>query len=179
MLRSENFLKKEKILLISAITQIVFLDFKEYAVINCSVEIAKKIKVYHGLINASLKKISKDKEKLKKINIKFDDLPLWFRNRTKLFDINQKRLFINNFSKEPSIHLVFKDKDKLKNFEEELIKTTEISGFLVNKKNITNIKMLGNFFHKSKMALKWKIRLLTQLIKLTQLLKIGFYYQGD
>ncbi len=131
---------KEKILLISAITQIVFLDFKEYAVINCSVEIAKKIKVYHGLINASLKKISKDKEKLKKINIKFDDLPLWFRNRTKLFDINQKRLFINNFSKEPSIHLVFKDKDKLKNFEEELIKTTEISGFLVNKKNITNIK---------------------------------------
>ena len=31
----------EKILLISAITQIVFLDFREYAVINCSVEIAK------------------------------------------------------------------------------------------------------------------------------------------
>ena len=31
----------ELILLISAITQIVYLDFKEYAVINCSVEIAK------------------------------------------------------------------------------------------------------------------------------------------
>ena len=46
----------EKILLISAITQIVFLDFKEYAVINCSVEIAKRLKIYHGLINATLKK---------------------------------------------------------------------------------------------------------------------------
>ena len=53
----------EKILLISAITQIVFLDFKEYAVINCSVEIAKKLKIYPGLINATLKNISKNKEK--------------------------------------------------------------------------------------------------------------------
>ena len=43
---------KEKILLISAVTQIVFLNFKEYAVINCTVEIAKKLKIFHGLINA-------------------------------------------------------------------------------------------------------------------------------
>ena len=60
----------EKILLMSAITQIVFLDFKEYAVINCTVEIAKKLKIYHGLINSVLKKISADKDKLKRINIK-------------------------------------------------------------------------------------------------------------
>ena len=56
-----KFIKKklrdqEKILLISGITQIVFLNFKEYAVINCSVEIAKKLKLYPGLINATLKK---------------------------------------------------------------------------------------------------------------------------
>ena len=55
----DKYIKKisvnEKILLISAITQIVFLNFKDYAVINCSVEIAKKLKVYHGLINATLK----------------------------------------------------------------------------------------------------------------------------
>ena len=50
---------QEKILLISAITQIVFLDFKEYAVINCSVEMAKKLKLNPGLINASLKNILK------------------------------------------------------------------------------------------------------------------------
>ena len=57
----------EKILLISAITQIVYLDFKEYAVINCSVEIAKKLR-YPGLINTSLKKIAKDKIELKNEN---------------------------------------------------------------------------------------------------------------
>ena len=50
----------EKVLLISAITQIVYLNFREYAVINCSVEIAKKLNLYPGLINAALKTISKD-----------------------------------------------------------------------------------------------------------------------
>ena len=61
----------EKILLISAITQIVFLDFKEYAVINCSVEIAKKLKIYPGLINATLKKIAKNKINLKNVKKNF------------------------------------------------------------------------------------------------------------
>ena len=88
---------KEKILLISAITQIVFLNFKEYAVINCSVEIAKKLKIYHGLINATLKNISKDKKKLKKINIKFDDLPLWFKNKTKSLKNIEKKKFSKKF----------------------------------------------------------------------------------
>ena len=57
----KKYLKKKSknnqyVLLLSAITQIVFLDFKEYAVIDNSVEIAKKINVYPGLINAVLKK---------------------------------------------------------------------------------------------------------------------------
>ena len=50
---------QERILLLSAITQIVYLDFKDYAVINCSVEIAKKLKIYHGFVNATLKNIAK------------------------------------------------------------------------------------------------------------------------
>ncbi|MDC3177240.1 transcription antitermination protein NusB, partial [Pelagibacteraceae bacterium] len=92
----DKYIKKkisvnEKILLISAITQIVFLNFKDYAVINCSVEIAKKLKVYHGLINATLKNISRDKTKLKDINIKFDDLPLWFKDKTKLLTNTEKK----------------------------------------------------------------------------------------
>ena len=119
---------QEKILLISAITQIVYLDFKEYAVINCTVEIAKKLKIYHGLINASLKKISNDKLKLREIEITFDDLPVWFKNRTNSLTDIQKKRFINNFIQEPSLHLVFKSKNKLENFEEELIKTSDISG---------------------------------------------------
>ena len=48
----------EKILLISAITQIVFLNFKEYAVINCSVEIAKKLKLISWTYKCNFKKNS-------------------------------------------------------------------------------------------------------------------------
>ena len=131
---------KEKILLISAITQIVFLNFKEYAVINCSVEIAKKLKIYHGLINATLKNISKDKKKLKNISIMFEDLPLWFTNECSSLTNTEKNLFLKNFYKEPSLHIVFKDADKLKGFEEDLIKTSNISGFLKKKKGVFELK---------------------------------------
>ncbi len=138
----------EQILLISAITQIVFLNFKDYAVINCSVEIAKKLKIYHGLINASLKKISKNKKELKKIVIEFNDLPLWFRNQTKYFTLDQKKKFLKNFNTEPNLHIVFKDPKLLVNFEEDLIITSEISGFLLLKKNISKLKSFkeGNWW---------------------------------
>ncbi len=131
---------KEKILLISSITQIVFLDFKEYAVINCTVEIAKKLKIFHGLINATLKNISKDKQKLKYVSIKYDDLPSWFKEKTSSFTIDQKKNFLNNFNKEPSLHIVFKNKEGLKNFEESIFKTSDISGFIAKKNQITKIK---------------------------------------
>ena len=138
----------ERILLISAITQIVFLDFKEYAVINCSVEIAKKLKLYPGLINASLKKIARNKIELKKTKIQFKDLPGWFQKKNNTLSLLEKRKFLNNFYKEPSVHIVFKNKETLNSFDEDLIKTTEISGFLVDKKNIINKKSFvdGNWW---------------------------------
>ncbi len=80
---------KEKILLVSAITQIVFLNFKEYAVINGSVEIAKKLNIYHGFINATLKKISNNKTKLNSILIKYHELPTWFKKHTNSLKTNQ------------------------------------------------------------------------------------------
>ena len=76
----------EELLLISSITQIVFLNFKNYAVINSSVEIAKKVNVYHGFINSLLKKVYLEKNKLKNINIYFSDLPKWFKGVTKNLD---------------------------------------------------------------------------------------------
>ena len=126
----------EKILLISAITQIVFLDFKEYAVINCSVEISKKLKLYPALINASLKAIARNKKKLKDIKINFNDLPQWFRESTSSLTIDEKKQFIENFYKEPDVHIVFKNKEKLNKFEEDIVKTSSTSGFLINSKEI-------------------------------------------
>ena len=125
----DKFIKKklrdqEKILLISAITQIVFLNFKEYAVINCSVEIAKKLKLYPGLINATLKKIAKNKNDLKQIKINFSDLPLWFQKKTSFMSDYEKKQFLENFHKEPNIHIVFKDEKKLQKFEDKLFKTS-------------------------------------------------------
>lgn len=130
----------EKILLISAITQIVFLDFKEYAVINCSVEISKKLKLYPALINASLKAIAKDKKILKNIEINYYDLPEWFKKTTASLTIYEKKQFLENFYKEPDVHIVFKNKEKLNKFDEGLIKTSSTSGFLLDKKEIENKK---------------------------------------
>ena len=140
-----KFIKKklkdqEKIILISAITQIVFLNFKEYAVINCSVEIAKKLKLYPGLINASLKKIAKNKSSLKQIKINFKDLPYWFQKKTEFLSGYEKKQFIKNFHKEPNIHIIFKDEEKLNKFEDKLKKTSNISGFLINVKNFQKRK---------------------------------------
>ena len=130
----------EKILLISAITQIIFLNFKEYAVINCTVEISKKLKLYPALINASLKVIAKNKKKLKEIEVNYDDLPRWFRKCTNSLSINERKQFLKNFYKEPDVHIVFKNKEKLNEFDEGLIKTSSTSGFLLNKKEIENKK---------------------------------------
>ncbi len=145
----DKFIKKklrdqEKILLISGITQIVFLNFKEYAVINCSVEIAKKLKLYPGLINSTLKKIAKSKNDLKKIKIKFSDLPLWFQKKTSFLSAYDKKKFLENFHKEPDIHIVFKNEKKLKEFENKLLKTSKISGFLIDEKNFQSLNSFIN-----------------------------------
>ena len=137
---SKRIKDHERILFISAITQIVFLNFREYAVINCSVEIAKKLKIYHGFVNACLKNISKDKKNLRKTKINYDDLPRWFKNETKSFTNYEKRNFIKNFTKEPDLHLVFKNKKSLDEFDDNLLKTSETSGFLSVKKDVTEIK---------------------------------------
>ena len=144
-----KFIKKklrdqEKVLLISAITQIVFLNFKEYAVINCSVEIAKKLKLYPGLINASLKKIAENKNDLREIKISFNDFQSWFQKETNSLSSYERKQFLNYFYKEPDIHIVFKDEEKLKKFEDNLIKTSKISGFLLDKENIQNKKSFIN-----------------------------------
>ena len=66
------------ILLLSAITQLLYLNFKEYAVVNSSVELAKNLKTSSGFINAILKKIIQNKEKLINTKIDKNKFPKWF-----------------------------------------------------------------------------------------------------
>ena len=69
-----NFLKKKtslkiRILLLSAITQILYLDFKDYAVTNDTAQVAKIKKLNPGFINSLLKNIIKKKKLINKKKI--------------------------------------------------------------------------------------------------------------
>ena len=134
--------KNQYILLLSAVTQIIFLDFKEYAVVDNSVEIAKKINVYPGLINAVLKKICDEKTKLKQIKVFFRDFPEWFKKYAENLDIRKKIQFEDNYYKTPSLHLVFKSEELLKNFKEKYIISSTKSVFLAEPKKI---ELISNY----------------------------------
>lgn len=140
-----KYLKKKtslkiKTLLLSAITQILYLDFKEYAVTNDTVEIAKLKKLNPALVNSLLKKIITDKSNINKYQFKESYIPFWLlKNFEKGKDINIKN-FVHNISNEPSLHLVFKNKKLLNKFNEEHFKTSPSSAFLLNKKIIKNIE---------------------------------------
>ena len=131
---------KEYILLKSAIAQIVFLKFKDYAVIDSTVEVAKKLKIHHGFINACLKKIAKDKKELKDINIKFDNLPYWFKDKTKNLNFYERETFLRNYFGKPSLHIVFKDEKNFFDFEYDIIDTSSKSGFLKKEIRINEIQ---------------------------------------
>ena len=129
----------EFILLSSAIVQILFLNIKPYAVVNETVNVSKKIKVFPGFINAILKNILKNINNLKKIELKLTDFPKWFVDEiNKSVNINPY-FFIDTFYKQPSLHLVFKSEKFLNNFEEKHTRSSTKSAFVEVKKKISDI----------------------------------------
>ena len=83
-----NFLQKKtslriRILLLSAITQILYLDFKNYAVTNDTVDVAKIKKLNPGLVNSLLKNIIKNKKTINKKKFSESSVPSWFINTIK------------------------------------------------------------------------------------------------
>ena len=58
----------QRILLSSAIVQIIYLKIKPYAVVNETVNVAKKVKVFSGFVNAVLKNILNNIDKVNKIS---------------------------------------------------------------------------------------------------------------
>ena len=139
-----SFLKKEsklnqRILLLSAVTQLIYLNFKEYAVIYDSVEVAKKTNIFPGLINAVLKKIASNKKKLINTSIKLNDLPRWFVKNSTNLDKNDINIFLHTFYKEPNLHLVFKNESFLNIFSDKHVTTTEKSTFVTKTKKINEL----------------------------------------
>jgi 16S rRNA (cytosine967-C5)-methyltransferase len=139
-----NFLQKKtslkiRILLLSAITQILYLDFKDYAVTNDTVDVAKIKKLNPSLINSLLKNIVKNKVSINKKEFSESSVPTWFIRALKKNGLNLKKI-IEIITNEPSLHLVFKNKNLLEVFKEEHDKTTNLSAFILNKKKIRKLE---------------------------------------
>ena len=137
----KNITEKQFLLLLGAITQIIYLDFKEYAVVNSTVEVAKdkSISIYPGFINAILKKIIVNKDSLKKTLITFSDLPKWLYPQIDNWNLNKKKLFIETITKVPDLHIVFKNNQLLKEFNIESINTSTKSLAVKNSKLIRDL----------------------------------------
>ncbi len=139
-----NFLHKRtslkiRILLLSAITQILYLDFKEYAVTNDTVEVAKIKNLNPGLINSLIKNLIRNKKTIDKKKFMQSSVPLWFVKALKKNKLNLKKI-IENIANEPSLHLVFKNNKMLKDFKEEHDQTTDLSTFIKNRKKIKDLE---------------------------------------
>tara|TARA_Y100000590_G_scaffold468628_1_gene652214 strand:- start:6007 stop:7272 length:1266 start_codon:yes stop_codon:yes gene_type:complete len=131
--------KNQYILLLSSITQLVFLKYKNYAVINCSVEIAKnkKINAIPAYINGILKKIDKDKIKL--ANISLDNKILNSINILNQLSHQKKIELIKSISKKPQIHIVFKKNISLNKLSIKINKSTNSSGIFIDERNLFEI----------------------------------------
>ena len=129
---------KIKVLLVCAITQLLYLEFKDYAVTNDTVEIAKIKNLNPGLINSLLKNIIYNSKDINKEDIDIACVPSWFVTKLNQNKINLIEV-LKNVRKEPSLHVVFKDKKFLENFNENFVCTTEASVFIKEKKKIKEL----------------------------------------
>ena len=128
------------ILLSSAVVQIVYLKIKPYAVVNETVNVAKKVKIFPGFINALLKNILNNLDEVSKIEIDLYDLPEWFVKQTKIKKKFESDKFIKTFCEHPSLHLVFKSEKYLNNFKEPHTKSSKNSAFVETQKKVSKIE---------------------------------------
>ena len=127
------------ILLSSAIVQIVYLKIKPYAVVNETVNVAKKIKIFPGFVNALLKNILNNLDEVSKTEVDLCDFPDWFVKQTEVKKKFETDKFIKTFCDHPSLHLVFKSEKYLNNFKEPHTKSSKYSAFIETQKKVSNI----------------------------------------
>ena len=142
----KNITDSQHLVLSSAITQLIYLDFKEYAVVNSTVELAKlkSIRIFPGFINAVLKNILKDRNLLKLIVADYNDLPKWFVSETNNWTIKEKQLFLKTIMDKPDLNIVFKNNDLLKNFKYVGFKTSQKSMIVDDPQQIDKLPQYQN-----------------------------------
>ena len=137
----KKFSSNAYILLLSATTQLIILNFKDFAVINSTVELTKvtTLNVSTNFINGTLRNINRNKKKLLKLKYEFSQLPSWFVKRVSYWSNKQKKEFVKTILMEPSLHLVFKNKKDIKNFAPINIQTTNNSIAVQNSTSFQDI----------------------------------------
>ena len=95
-MKNIKFSSNTYFLLLSSITQLIVLDFKEFAVVNSTVELTKdrRIKTSTSLVNGLLRNIIRNKKSVLKYKINFNQLPLWFTKKTSSWNGEQKKEFL-------------------------------------------------------------------------------------
>ena len=136
-----NFSSDSYYLLLGAITQIIFLNFKNFAVIDTTVELSKKnkIKSQPKFINGILRNIDKRKSEYSKLKSNFAKLPNWFKIKTNNWTKKRKNDFIKTIMLEPKLHIVFKTKLKFNKMQINGIKTSNYSIAIKTNHNVKNI----------------------------------------
>ena len=139
-----NYNSNNYFLILSSIAQIIFLNFKDYAVVNSTVEIAKKKDGANSkFINGLLRNIIKNKNKIN-IQSNFQDLPGWFVEKNKNWNKKQKIDFVKTIKEKPSLHIVFKFSNDIKKLELNGVKTSENSIAINYTGKIENIPGFEN-----------------------------------
>ncbi len=140
--------KKIKIqnLLRISICQILFLKVSEYAVVNISVEIAKKYR-FHKLVNAILRNVCRQKKQLLNEFGNLSNLPSWIlKDLKKNLTPNEIKQISKVIVEEPELNLKIKKSFiKLKNWE-AIMNGSFIESDILLTKNNGKINKLP-FFH--------------------------------
>jgi len=118
LVKKIDFKNDTFILLLSSLTQLLVMNIKEYAVVNSSVELCKqkKINAPVKLINGTLRNFIRKKKSFIKERVIFKDYPNWFYNNISYLTEKEKNNFIYNINKQPSLHIIVKEKKYLKKY---------------------------------------------------------------
>ena len=129
------------------ITQILFLRISEYSAVNiCANLVKKKKKKLTSFVNAVLRQICRDKEKIiSNLHIQ-KNIPQWiFSNWEKNFGIDLAKKFARQCLKEPYLDInIKKNEFSVKNWSNAL-NGKNLFGEIVRKKNTGRIEDLSNY----------------------------------
>tara|TARA_Y100000590_G_scaffold76227_1_gene84321 strand:+ start:193 stop:1470 length:1278 start_codon:yes stop_codon:yes gene_type:complete len=125
-------------LLISAIAQIYYLDYKPYAVINSTCESLKKTKTKYSteFINAVLRNAERKKENILISKINNLNYPSWFKKNIAELPSNKRKSIYKSILNKPPIHLQFKNNKDIKLINKKYILTSKNSIVLKEKVNL-------------------------------------------